>query len=177
MGIGEEPKFIIETTMTKEDYKKFLYIATFRRNKIVIPLLILISMVGSLAIGFDEDGFSFVRFILSFFVLTPLAFGAIIFQVERKNTKRVKTDQTGSFDSMSRLTFYEDKLVMENEAFKSTGEVKYAQFYGILESKDFFIFYLTVNQAALIRKVDISSKPDFKGFIMEKFQEKYKKIK
>lgn len=172
----QEPKFIIETTMTKEDYKKFLYVATFRRNKLVIPLLILVSLMGSLAIGFDVDGFSWGRFIISVLFLTPMAFGIIIFQVERKNAKRVKTDQTGSFDSINTLTFYDDKLVMKNEVFKSTGEIKYAQFYGVLESKDFFIFYLTVNQASLIRKEDVDSPEEFKKFMEEKFQEKFKKV-
>ncbi len=176
MEIIEEPRFMIQTTMTREDYHRFLYLATFLRNKVIIPLLILMSIMGSLIIGFDEDGFSWIRFIFSFIILTPIAFGAIIFQVERKNAKRVKTDQTWSFDSINHLTFYEDKLVMNNEAFKSTGEVQYTKFYSVLESKDFFIFYLKVNQASLIRKVDITSTAEFREFIMGKFQGKYKKM-
>lgn len=172
----EEPKFYIETTMTKEDYKKFLYIATFRRNKVLIPLLIFMSIIGSVVIGFDTDGFSWVRFILSFLVLTPLAFVIIILQIERKNAKRIKTDQTGSFDSINKLTFYEDKMMLQNEAFKSTGEVQYAQFYGVRESKYYFIFYLTVNQAALIRKIDVKDVSGFRSFLMDKLKERYKKI-
>ena len=172
----EEPKFYIETTMTKEDYKKFLYIATFRRNKLLIPLLIFMSIIGSVVIGFDTDGFSWVRFILSFLVLTPLAFVIIILQIERKNAKRIKTDQTGSFDSINKLTFYEDKMMLQNEAFKSTGEVQYAQFYGVLESKDYFIFYVTVNQASLIRKIDVEDVSSFRTFLMNKFKERCRKI-
>jgi len=162
--------------MAKEDYKKFLYIATFRRNKVLIPLLIFMSIIGSMVIGFDTDGFSWVRFILSFLVLTPLAFVIIIFQIERKNAKRIKTDQTGSFDSINKLTFYEDKMMLQNEAFKSTGEVQYVQFYGVRESKDYFIFYLTVNQAALIRKIDVKDVSGFRSFLMDKLKERYKKI-
>ena len=176
MEINEKPKFIIETTMTKEDYKRFLYIATFRRNKLVIPLMIALSIIGSLAIGFDSYGFSWFRFILSFVIMTPLIFGIIIFQVERRNAKRVKSDQTGSFDSINKLVFYEDKMTLENEAFKSTGEVQYNQFYAVRESKDYFIFYLTLNQASLIRKIDVEEIEKFKAFIMDKFKEKYKRI-
>ena len=47
----EEAKFIINTTMTKEDYRRSLYIATFRRNKAIIPLLVLISLVASILIS------------------------------------------------------------------------------------------------------------------------------
>lgn len=162
--------------MTKEDYKKFLYIATFRRNKLLIPFMIALSVIGSLAIGFDSYGFSWLRFMLSFVIMTPFIFGIIIFQVERRNAKRVKTDQTGSFDSISKLTFYEDKMTLEVEAFKSSGEVQYAQFYGVRESKDYFIFYLNVNQASLIRKIDVEELEEFKAFIMDKLKEKYKRI-
>ena len=44
----EQPEIVVNTTMSKEDYRKFLYIATFKRNKIIIPLLVLISLVASL---------------------------------------------------------------------------------------------------------------------------------
>lgn len=108
--------------------------------------------------------------------MTPLIFGIIIFQVERRNAKRVKSDQTGTFDSINKLVFYEDKMTLENEAFKSTGEVQYNQFYAVRESKDYFIFYLTLNQASLIRKIDVEEIEKFKAFIMDKFKEKYKRI-
>ena len=35
----EKAKIVIHTSMEKEDFKKFLYIATFRRNKLIIPLM------------------------------------------------------------------------------------------------------------------------------------------
>lgn len=172
----EEPHFLIETTMTREDYKKFLYIATFRRNKLLVPFMIILSIVGSLAIGFDQDGFSWIRFVISFVIFTPLIFAIIILQVEGKNAKQIKTDQTGSFDSVSKLTFFEDKMILQNETFKSTGEVQYAQFYGVRESKEYFIFYLTLNQAALIRKTDVEEVSGFRTFLMDKFKERYKRI-
>jgi len=130
----EQAKIIINTTMAKEEYKKFLYIATFRRNKLVIPLMV------------------------------------------RENAQRVKTDKTGTFDSVNTLEFYDDKLVMENQQLKSTGELKYDQFFAVMESKEYFIFYLTVNQASLIRKKDVDDLGELKQFIKEKFESKYKQI-
>ncbi len=65
---------------------------------------------------------------------------------------------------------------MENEALKSTGELKYNQFFAVMESKDYFIFYLTVNQASLVRKKDIDNLNAFKEFIIGKFKSKYKNI-
>lgn len=172
----EEPKIIINTTMTREDYRKFLYIATFKRNKFVIPFLCFISLIGSLIVGFDSGNFNFIRFIISWILLFALAIGVVIFKVERKNAKRIKTDKTGTFDSVNTLKFYEDRIVMENDSLKSTGQLKYDQFFAVMESKDYFIFYLTVNQASLIRKKDIDNPHEFRKFIAEKFQSRYKLI-
>lgn len=172
----EEPKIIINTSMSKEDYRRFLYIATFRRNKIVIPILILISLVGGIIISFDGGNFNMIIFIISWILLFVIAIIIVLFKVERKNAQRIKTDKTGAFDSVNVLKFYDDKIVITNEALKSTGELRYSQFFALMESKDYFIFYLTVNQASLVRKKDIDNLNAFKEFIIRKFEKNYKKI-
>lgn len=172
----EQPKIIINTTMSKEDYRRFLYIATFRKNKLIIPFLSLISLVGSILISFERGSFSFNRFIISWILLFALAIAVILFKVERKNVQRIKTDKTGTFDSVNTLKFYDDRIIMENKSLKSTGELKYNQFFAVMESKDYFIFYLTANQASLIRKKDVENLKEFKEFIIEKFKNRYKEI-
>lgn len=172
----EEPKIIINTTMSKEDYKEFLYIATFRRNKFTIPVLLLMAFIGGLIIGYNEGYFSVIRFIISWILLFMFSILLILFQIQRKNAKRVKTDKTGAFDSVNTLKFYNDKIVMENQSLKSTGELHYSKFFFLLESKDYFIFYFTANQASLIRKKDIYDLKEFREFIIDKFKGKYKLI-
>lgn len=172
----EQPKIIINTTMSKEDYRKFLYIATFRRNKLIIPLIGLISLVGSLIVSLDGGNLNFIKLIISWILLFILAIVVVQFKVEMRNAQRIKTDKTGTFDSINTLKFYDDRIVMENKALKSTGELKYNQFYALLESKDYFMFYLTVNQASLIRKKDVDDLNAFKEFIAGKFEGKYKRI-
>ncbi len=171
-----EPKIVINTIMTKEDYKKFLYIATFKRNKTVIPLLCLISLIGSMIISFDNGHFAMIRLVISWILLFLLAIITVIIKIERKNAQRIKTDKTGTFDSVNTLKFYDDKIVMENKSLNSTGELKYDQFFTVMESKDYFIFYFTLNQASLIRKKDIDNPHEFKKFVVEKFESKYKHI-
>lgn len=172
----EQPKIIINTTMSKEDYRKFLYIATFRRNKVIIPLLGLISLVGSIIVSLDSGYLNFIKLIISWIVLFALGITVVLFKVEMRNAQRIKTDKTGAFDSINTLKFYDDRIVMENKALKSTGELKYSQFFALMESKDYFIFYLTINQASLVRKKDIDNPGAFKEFIVEKFRNKYKSI-
>lgn len=170
----EQPKMVINTIMTKEDYRKFLYIATFRRNKFIIPFIGLISLIGSIIVSLDS--YSFIKLVASWIFLFALAIGIVLFKVERKNAQRIKTDKTGTFDSINTLKFYDDRIVMKNEALKSKGELKYSQFYALMESKDYFIFYLTANQASLIRKRDIDDLNTFREFIINKFENKYKRI-
>ncbi len=172
----EQPKMVINTIMTKDDYRKFLYIATFRRNKFIIPFIGLISLMGSIIVSLDSDNLNFIKLVVSWIFLFALAIGIVLFKVERKNAQRIKTDKTGTFDSINTLKFYEDRIVMKNEALKSKGELKYGQFYALMESKDYFIFYLTANQASLIRKRDIDDLSAFREFIINKFENKYKRI-
>jgi len=172
----EEPKMVIHTTMSKEDYRKFLYIATFKRNKAVIPFLMFIALLGSIIISLNGGHLNFTTLIISWILLFALAMAVVILKVEMRKAQRIKTDQTGTFDSMNTLIFYEDRVVIENKALKSTGELKYSQFYALMESKDYFIFYVTSNQASLVRKKDVDDLNAFREFIMEKFHGKYKHI-
>lgn len=172
----ENPKIIINTNMSKEDYRKFLYIATFRRNKFVLPIIILIALIGSMIINFNNGSFNLPRLIIGWALLFVLVIVIILFKIERRNKQRIKTDKTGAFDSINTLKFYDDRIVMENRSLKSIGELKYSQFFSVMESKDYFIFYFTVNQASLIRKKDVDNINEFKEFIIGKFQNKYKQI-
>ena len=172
----DQPKIIINTTMSKEDYRRFLYIAAFRRNKAVIPFLMLISLAGGIIISLDNGGLDFTKLIIRWILMFILAIAVILFIVEIRNMQRIKTDKTGTFDSVNTLEFYDDRMVAENKELKSTGQLKYDQFYALMESKDYFIFYLTLNQASLVRKKDIDDLDTFKEFIVEKFGDRYKKI-
>jgi len=116
----EQAKFVINTIMSREDYRKFLYIATFRRNKGMVPLLGLISLLGSLIISMESDSLNLTKFLISWIGLFALAIAVAVLRVEMRTAQRLKTDKTGAFDSVNTLKFYEDRIVMENKALKST---------------------------------------------------------
>lgn len=59
-------------------------------------------------------------------------------------------------------------MEMETPALHSHAELRYEQFYGVMESKDFFIFYITMNQASLIRKKDVIEFMWFTSFLLER---------
>jgi hypothetical protein len=130
-----------------------------------------------LVIVFDNGNFSAVKFILGWVFLYAVAVLTVVLKVERVNAKRVKTDKTGTFDNVNTLKFYVDRIVFENDALRSKGELKYNQFYAVLESKDCFILYLTANQATLIRKKDVENLNLFKDFLLKNSRKYIKRYK
>lgn len=171
----DELKFTIHTTMGKEDYRKFLYLATFAKNKMILPGIGGLSIAVSFLVNYKEE-INYFEVILLSLLLFVVAIFTVCFKVERKNKLRINTDKTRTFNSENVFDFYNDKVVMKNEMLKSTGELKYSQFYNILETKDYFIFYLTVTQAFLVRKKDVTEVEEFKEFLEKAFQNKYKHI-
>lgn len=167
-------KFKIKTKMEKEDYRKFLYIATFCRSKVVIPMIVGIALVGSIALNYSTWGLNIVGVILWTVILFVISMSVICFRVERRNKSRITTDNTGAFGSETVLLFYDDRIVIENKEMKSMGELRYDQIYSLLESKDYFLFYINANQATLIRKKDVEDCDSFRNYLKEKFGEKYK---
>lgn len=172
----DEPKYIIKTTMEKEDYRKFLYWATFRKNIMFIPMLAILALAGSLLLKRELSSLNWITVAIYWLFLFALAIAVVCFKVERKYRLRINSDKTGTFSSPNVLKFYEDKVIMENDFLKSTGELKYSQFFYVRESNDYIIFYLTTNQASLIRKKDVDSLDTFKQFLMKVFIDKYKRI-
>jgi len=80
--------------------------------------------------------------------------------------------------SESVLRFYEEHLEMESESFRSHSELRYDQFYELMETKDFYMFYISVSQAYMVRKKDIKADESvaFKEFMQSVFGAKYKRL-
>lgn len=168
--------YTIRTIMEKEDYRKFLYIATFRRNYLVIPMIAVMALAGAVLSAWSYGKVTLL-FVFSFWVLLfCVSIGVICFKVERKNKRRISTDKTKTFGSVTILKFFDNYLVMETPATKGKNTLNYDQFYKLIESKDYFIFYFNANMASLLRKKDISNLEEFQTFIKTKFGKKFKKI-
>lgn len=176
--MSENKLFTVNTCMRKEDYRKFLYIATFLRSKIIIPFIFIMSGLMSAFLSYDGSKFNIGEFLIFWLVLALVAVGVVIFKVERKNKQRVKTDKTGAFDSEETLDFYENFLIIKSTVFEGESKIRYDQFYQVLESKDYFITYFNVNQASLIRKKDMNEETTEKlrALYQDKMGNKYRGI-
>lgn len=170
--------FTVKTRMTKEDYHKFLYTATFRRSKVIIPFIIILAALMAALLAFGEGQFNIIRFFTLWILFASVSFVTVIFRVERRNKQRIKTDNTGVFNSQDTLDFYEDFLIVKNTAIEGQSKIKYDQLYRILESKDYFINYFNMSQASLIRKKDMDEETieKLRNLYQEEMGNKYRKI-
>lgn len=169
----QTPVFTVETTMEKNDYRKFLYTATFLKTWYLLPMLLGMTLLGALLLAWVKESFAVPAILPLWVELSVVAVGAVCFQVEHKNKRRQKTDRSGTFGSKTILRFYEDKLEMETVSPASKGELAYEQFYQLLESRTFFIFYINATQASLLRKVDVSDVKELRTFLKAKFENRY----
>ena len=88
----EEARIIVNTTMSKEDYRKFCT-RHFPKKQGLIPLLLLISLIGSFIISLDGSRLNIPMLLLSWILLFLLAVAAVMFKVERKmpgESRRIK---------------------------------------------------------------------------------------
>lgn len=76
------------------------------------------------------------------------------------------------------MTFYDNYMIMETNIAPDKSVLYYNKFYGLVETRGYYIFYYTNAAATLLRKKDMKDvdKEKFHKFITEKFANKYKKL-
>ena len=173
-----EPIFTIQTSMNHRDYKNFLYISTFCKNKLIIPLIFLLSLSVSILLNLTYTYFSAADTAGMCLIFFAVSMVTIILKIEFKTKKRIKTDKIGDFNANTILNFYEDYLQMQTNSSRSesTASIEYNKFYMVVESQNYFFFYINASQAFLLGKRDIGDSKLFKAFITRKFDKSYQKI-
>ena len=168
----------VTTIMEKDDRRKFLYLTTFRKKSITIPLIFLIAAVCSFFTVYMNGNFNFMKFLSIWLILIIIAFGAICFKIELKSKKGINIQKTGNYRSQQTITFYENYIIATNKSAKGTYKIKYDKFYQIQETKNYFIIYNSANSASLVRKkdIDVESQYEIKDFLHRKLGKRFKRI-
>jgi len=173
---AESPRFSAETRLEEKDMHRFLFQATFFRNKKVLPMIAGIALIGA-ALATMSKGYMTIGSVLTswagYFSLTVLL---LVIQVEMRNSQRKRMDKSGAVGSLTRMDFYEDRMVMTNDTLHSQGELPYEQLSSVAESPEFIVFYLQQNQATVLRKKDLASKEEAQAlsdFLKEKLGGRY----
>ncbi len=175
----ETPLFQVSTHMERKDYRKFLYIATFFQNPLVIPLILVMCGVGAV-LASRQLGRSDLFYIVALWAaITALVFSAVCFNVEGKNRRRVTAaQQVGALDRRLEMSFSETEFLLENPAREASRTLSYEEFHLLMETKDYFIFFLTKHQVTLLCKRDLKEeeRDSFSAFIRRKFGKRYRYV-
>lgn len=177
--MNEKKLFSVKTSIDKKDYHKFLYIATFLRRKLMIPMIIIVSAIMAGVVAFNKEVFQFTEFFIYWAILLGITLFAIVVKVETRNREKIKADKiNGSLKAHETLEFYDDFVVIKSTAFKSKSKLKYYKFHEIIETKNYFIIYFNRQQASIIRKVDLDNETieNLKKLFIEKLKGKYRRI-
>ncbi|WP_324823993.1 YcxB family protein [Sinanaerobacter sp. ZZT-01] len=174
----ELPLFRVKTTMEKEDYRNFLYFATFRKNIFTIPMMFLLSGLGALLGRYLMDHFEWKLFFLAWICLLGLMLAVLCYKVEWKKKRRIQTDNTGTFGSSETISFYKDYLISESSRVEGRSKLRYDQFYRVYSSKSYLILYYNETMASLIRKKDMdqSTCRGIETLLREQFKERFRTV-
>ncbi|MET3617777.1 hypothetical protein ABID14_001411 [Peptoniphilus olsenii] len=145
-------------------------------NKLTIPIILFISLIGAVFIGYNGGIFDIFRFFISWASLFILTILVIMIQIKHKNSQIFKANKLNDKENINTFNFYENELVFRNNATKTDFKISYDKIYYLVENKDFFIFYFNKNQTSFLNKRDIEDINKFKNFICPKFKNNYKKI-
>lgn len=174
--MSEKARFTVTTFMDKEDYRKFLYFATFRKTPAVALILILLSGLGSLGLLFILHVYRLSVFLGIWVFMLLCCIAALSFKVERMTKKQIKDNPDELFEYPSILTFYEKELVASNRNAEGSTRLAYPDFLAITETTDYIIFYFTDTTANLLRKKDVDTEElnEIRKFLKEKAGKKYR---
>lgn len=177
--MNDNKLFTVRTSMEKEDYRNFLYIAILLKSKIKIPFMLLFIAFLSTFLSYSENQFYIKDFFISFIILITVFILIIVFKIELKINQRIKTDKLGIFKSQGILDFYENFLIAKSTAIEGESKLKYDSFYKVFETKYYFITYFNIDQAALIRKKDMENKAieNLRYLYKNNLKNKYKIVK
>lgn len=176
--MANKAQFTVTTFMDKEDYRKFLYFATFRKTPLMAVSLVALSAVGSFLLLFILGVFQPAVFFGIWVFMLLCCIAALSFKIERLTKKQVQDNSEQLFEFPSVLTFYEDELVASNRNAEGSTRLKYQDFFAITETRDYIIFYFTDTTANLLRKKDLDEDEvsQISEFLKMKAGKKYRSL-
>ncbi|MDY2582293.1 MAG: YcxB family protein, partial [Clostridium perfringens] len=80
--MSDKKLFTIKTSINKKDYSRFLYIATFLRNKFTIPAIIVITALMAGFVSYNNRIFELKSFLIYWLILLIITLFAIVVKIE-----------------------------------------------------------------------------------------------
>lgn len=176
--MAKELLFDINTVMEISDNRNFLYIRTFKQNSSIFMAMSILAVVGGLFLAFGLRQFYPLGILRSIVTAFAIIWCIILVKIELRHRKRVKEEKTGMLGSKINMKFYEDHMVMTSNISRGESKLYYTDFYGLIETRSYYIFYYSRSQATMLKKKDIDEveRKEFHSFTMSKFEGMYRRL-
>lgn len=174
----KEILFDINTTMEISDNRNFLYIRTFKQNSSIFLAMGILSILGGLFLAFGFRQFYPMGILKACVTAFTIIWSIIMVKIELRHRKRIKEEKSGMLGSKINMKFYDDHMVMTSNISQGESKLYYKDFYGLIETGAYYIFYYSMSHATMLKKKDVDElyRKDFRDFIISEFEGMYRRL-
>ena len=171
---SDKALFTITTRTEKEDYRKFLYFASFRKSPKSLLIIFGFSAAGALFGAVYGNIFSVLNVILLWIGISIFVCLGVCFRAEQKVIQLQYAGKENAFKTTQHLEFHDKNIIIDDSNVPGIVKVGYDKIKRVFETKDYYYFYIIDNQASMIRKSDIETTVDIRTFFQKRFQQRFK---
>lgn len=142
----------VETRLTKEDYRRFLYFTLYFRKAMYLPVAFVCCLLVGAVWGNHVSGFQWPLFLSGFLGTLGLLTIMLISRVELRLRKRVKEDTDGTFEKYDIIQFGEVLIQIDSDVMNASGTCAYDTFHQVLETRSAFLLYPNPQICSIIPK-------------------------
>lgn len=168
----------VSRKVNRIEYRKFLYLAMFHRNRWLLVYLFLLSLIGGYFISRKPEGFSISLFFFSTAILFLLVVAMMVLRYERRNIKHSGLKKDEFYNIVHNVSFYEDKVSVSVEDKKEKKSFRYSDILMVLEGRTMMVIFFGNTFATYLSKKDMGEREygEVVQILKRKIKEKYRKV-
>lgn len=152
-----EPAVTVETRLTKQDYRRFLYFTLYFRKTFFIPAALICSLLVGMLWGTVNTGFHLPLFLSGFLGTLCFLTAVLVIRVEWRLHRRIKQDTEGTFEKYDTIRFGDVLVEIDSQVMNASGQCGYDRFRQVLETNSQFLLYPDPRICSIIPKHNMTA--------------------
>ena len=148
--------FKVTSKLEAKDFRKFLYLATFKRSPLIIPVIGLIGIIAASTITFVNGPFTVVKFLGLFLAMFLISYIATCLKVEYRSFVVKKDKNHPIVKDNHNISFFENYIMPAKNKGKNKTKIEYSKLFKVLKTDEYLVIYYNTSVASFIRKEDLN---------------------
>lgn len=148
--------FKVTSKLEAKDFRKFLYLATFKRSPLIIPVIGLIGIIAASTITFVNGPFTVVKFLGLFLAMFLISYIATCLKVEYRSFVVKKDKNHPIFKDNHNISFFENYIMPAKNKGKNKTKIEYSKLFKVLKTDEYLVIYYNTSVASIVRKEDLN---------------------